>query len=115
MSDKRKEADGKISGGVLLLLRVLMVVAIGIAGYLAWTSLSGSTVAGCGPDSGCDKVLRSRWGYLLGIPVSLLALVIYFAVLGLTFRFGKNVSAADQRKFWPWLLAAAVLMAGAAV
>ena len=115
MSDKRKESDGKISGGVLLLLRLLMAAAIGLAGYLAWTSLSGSAVAGCGPDSGCDKVLHSRWGYLLGIPVSLLALIVYVGVLGLSFRLGKSATSVQQRKIWPWLLAAAVLMAGAAI
>jgi uncharacterized membrane protein len=115
MSDKRKDQDGKASAGVLLVVRVLMVATIAIAVYLAWTSLSGNAVAGCGPDSGCDKVLHSRWGYLFGIPVSLPALIVYLGVLGLTFRLGKNVTPLEQRKVWPWLLAAATLMAGAAV
>src|SRR5947207_1786295 len=102
MSDKRKERDGIIPAGMLLLLRLLMLAAIGIAAYLAWTSLSGSSVAGCGPDSGCDQVLHSRWGYWFGIPVSLLALIIYIGVFGLSFRLGKNIAPTDQRKIWPW-------------
>src|SRR5215212_8886528 len=112
MSDKRREKDGKTSGAVLLGIRFLMLGAICVAGYLAWTSVSGNAVAGCGPDSSCDKVLHSRWAYWFGIPVSLPALVVYAGVLFLSFRLGKKFSAVEQRKVWPWLLVAAVLMVG---
>src|SRR6185436_20735339 len=98
MTEKRREKDGRTSGLVLLSIRLLMVGAICAAGYLAWTSLTGNAVAGCGPDSSCDKVLHSRWAYWLGIPVSLPALLIYIGVFALTFQFGEKSSVVQQRK-----------------
>src|SRR6267143_4129610 len=117
MNDRRKrdENNGRISARLLLTLRSLMVAAISVSGYLAWTSLSGGSVAGCGPDSGCDRVLHSRWGYWFGVPVSLLALLVYFSVLWMSLRLGGRRTPEDQRKTWPLLVCAGVLMIGAAI
>src|SRR5436309_12183590 len=117
MSNRHKEKDweGRVAPGPLLLVRLLMAGAIGVSGYLAWTSLSGGAVAGCGPDSGCDKVLHSRWAYWLGIPVSVPALLVYVAVLGLSFRLGGKNPAAQQRKVWPLLVGAALMVMGGAI
>src|SRR6266480_1415894 len=103
MSDGRKEKEGQIAPALLFLARILILGALGISAYLAWSSLSGKAVAGCGPDSSCDKVLHSRWGYWFGVPVSVLALLVYIAVLGLTFGMGRKRDAAEQRKLWPGL------------
>ena len=57
-------------------------IALGISLYLAWKSLGGSSVAGCaGEGSGCHNVLSSKWGYVLGLPVSLTGLPVYGALL----------------------------------
>ena len=57
-------------------------IALGISLYLAWNSLGGSSVAGCsGEGSGCHNVLSSKWGYVLGLPVSLTGLPIYGSLL----------------------------------
>src|SRR5437660_2683795 len=115
MSDRSKEKQGQIAPALLVVLRILVLSALGISAYLAWTSLSGKAVAGCGPDSTCDKVLHSRWGYWFGVPVSLLALVVYVAVLALSFGIGSKRDAAGQRKLWPSLMVTAILMIGAAL
>lgn len=115
MSDRRKEKQGQIAPALLVVLRILILGALGISAYLAWTSLSGKAVAGCGPDSGCDKVLHSQWGYWFGVPVSILALAVYLAVLALSFGMGARRDAAGQRKLWPGLLITAILMIGAAI
>src|SRR4051812_18709738 len=106
MSNRHKENEkqSNLGPGLLLLVRLLMAGAVGISAYLAWTSLSAGAVAGCGPDSACDKVLHSRWAYWLGIPVSLPALLVYFVVLGLSFRLGAKRPAVEQRKVWPILV-----------
>ncbi|TWU66256.1 Vitamin K epoxide reductase family protein [Crateriforma conspicua] len=52
--------------------------------YLAWSGLTGSTVAGCdGSTFDCNHVLTSRWSKVFGLPVGLFAAGVYIAVLGL--------------------------------
>ena len=48
-------------------------------------------MAGCGPHSGCNHVLASRWAYWFGLPVSLPAIVAYLILLGLTWKPGRWV------------------------
>ncbi|MEE3178722.1 MAG: vitamin K epoxide reductase family protein, partial [Verrucomicrobiota bacterium] len=66
-----------------------MGIALTISLYMAWTSLQGGAVAGCsGEGSGCHSVLSSKWGYVLGLPVSLTGLPIYGSLL--FFSFGAS-------------------------
>ncbi len=65
------------------LIRACFALALGISLFLAWNSFQGGGVPGCGPDSGCDKVLSSRWGYVFGLPISIFAVPIYIALLAL--------------------------------
>lgn len=60
---------------------------------------------GCGPGSGCDEVLGSRWSLWLGLPVSLFALGFYvlLAVCILAIQSGRM----DGAKWLPWLTAGA--------
>ena len=67
----------------LLCLGVALIISL----YLAWNSLHGSSVAGCTNEGGgCHSVLSSKWGYVLGLPVSLTGLPIYGALLLLSVR-----------------------------
>ena len=47
-------------------LVALSVVGVLLAGYLTWTESVGSALRGCTEGSGCDVVLQSKWGTLLG-------------------------------------------------
>jgi uncharacterized membrane protein len=67
-------------------VRLSLLVALGISLFLAWNSFRGGITPGCGPDSDCDKVLSSRWGYIFHIPVSAWALPVYAVLLALLFR-----------------------------
>src|SRR6266498_36161 len=117
MSEKTKRAgdDGSTSPGLLYAIRFLTLVAMAMSAYLAWVTLSGGAVAGCGPDSGCDKVLHSRWAYWLGVPVSLGALAVYALILRLSVRLGRGTTPVVQRKAWSRLVPCALLVAGAAI
>jgi uncharacterized membrane protein len=77
--------------GLMWPARVCLIAALVGAGYLASVALRGGAVAGCGPGSGCDRVLSSHWAYWLGLPVSLPALAVYLCLLSLT------VTATSQR------------------
>jgi len=99
----------------LLWARALLAVAILGAGYLAWLAIHNGPAAGCGPDSGCDKVLHSRWAYWLDLPVSVPAVLVYLALLGMTVLLQKRPSPDDQRGSWAAIIILSVIVAGAAL
>lgn len=98
----------------LPLVRLLLGFALAVSGYLLFVSLTSGAAAGCGPDSACDRVLKSRWAYWLGIPVSLPALLIYAGFLGSTFALTRK-SPVTKRLAWRLMFTAALLILGAAV
>jgi uncharacterized membrane protein/thiol-disulfide isomerase/thioredoxin len=104
-----------LRAGVLMTVRLLFVAAMGISAYLAWLSLTGGQAVGCGPDSGCDQVLHSRWAYWFGLPVSMLALGIYSLILGASFRLTAETPDAVRQKTWGWLIPSAMVVLGAAL
>jgi uncharacterized membrane protein len=96
-------------------VRALLGVAIVGAAYLAWVSIHQGPVAGCGPESGCNKVLQSRWAYWLDIPVSVPALLVYLALLGATVLLQKRPAPDDERGSWAAIIALSIIVAGAAL
>ncbi len=111
---KTAARDGVVHAGLLLAIRLCALIAFGISAYLAWHALRGGQAIGCGPDSGCDRVLNSKWGYWFGVPVSAFALVTYVAILGASWQLGRGVPVAAQRRAWTVLVPAGLLVMGAA-
>jgi uncharacterized membrane protein len=60
---------------------VLALVGIGIAGYLTWVHYAGLEPVCVGGGGGCERVQSSRWAELGGIPVAVLGLAGYVAIL----------------------------------
>lgn len=112
MSHRKPHMPGQ---KMLVFARVLLVAALLISAYLAWVSLGGSGVAGCGPDSSCDKVLNSRWSKWFGIPVSVPAFFVYVFMLAAAVRLTPRASAPQQRQSWSLLVPAAWTVVGAVV
>ena len=77
------ESESQATAGISLrkVAAILFSMALAISVYLAWQSLAGKAIAGCGPESGCSKILTSRWSVVAGVPVSLLGAVIYIVLL----------------------------------
>jgi uncharacterized membrane protein len=113
--DIRPDAAKPPTSGWLLWVRLLLAVAIAGAAYLAWVAIHNGPVAGCGPQSSCDKVLHSRWAYWLDIPVSVPALLVYLALLGATVLLQKRPEPDDERGSWAAIIALSVIVAGAAL
>ena len=99
----------------LLWARALLTVAILGAGYLAWLAIHNGPAAGCGPGSGCNAVLQSRWAYWLDLPVSVPAVLVYLALLGVTVLLQKRPSPDEQRGSWAAIIILSVSVAGAAL
>lgn len=107
MAKRRKQATVNTPApGERWVVRLLIAIAFCISAFLAWSSLQGGGVPGCGPESDCDKVLSSRWSYLFGLPVSLFALPVYLAAIVLLFQ--KTIR-------WKALLPLALIVLGAAL
>ena len=60
---------------------VALAFGLGISGYLAYTSLADATPV-CGPIGSCDLVQQSEYAKLFGIPMGVLGLLGYGAILG---------------------------------
>ena len=92
------QAEEPLAGSWLKIVRGLVGVASLVTIYLAYVSLAlGGGVPGCGPDSGCDRVLSSPWAYWLGIPVSLPGLGLYAIFLFNTFSLRPDEPKKARR------------------
>ncbi len=99
----------------VLIVRVLSLIAFGVAGYLAANSLTNSQPAGCAPGVGCGEVLSSPWSSLWGLPVSVPGVVVYFSLFLLTFHLSPSQSDHHRRVAWSLFVALAALAGLAAV
>jgi uncharacterized membrane protein len=92
-----QQSERPSAGMWLHFVRVLLVSAMLITGYLSLVSLSqDSGVPGCGPESSCDQVLSSQWASWLGVPITLPGLVLYGVFLLNTFFI--NSKTLDKAK-----------------
>ncbi len=88
------------------MLALLAWVAFGVASYLAYVSVTGSSVAGCGVEgaNGCDVVLTSSWSKWLGVPVAVLGLACYAVLASLAVLLGLRSPTANR-----WITTAFVM------
>jgi uncharacterized membrane protein len=115
---------------------VLALVGIAIAGYLTWVHYAGLEPVCVGGGGGCERVQSSRWAELAGVPVAVLGLGGYVAILAslalpeetgalaATFLslvgFGFSawltyVEIAKIEAICQWCVASAVVMSGLAL
>ena len=64
-----------------LVIAALCLIGIGVAGYLTYEHYAGGDVK-CFIAHGCATVQKSQWASLAGIPVAVLGLLGYVALLG---------------------------------
>jgi len=99
----------------LLWVRILLLVAILGAGYLGWLAIHNGPAIGCGPESGCNKVLQSRWAYWLDIPVSFPAFLVYCCLFGSTIMVRRASDPDEERGAWIAMIVLSVTVIGAAL
>lgn len=58
----------------------LSLIGVGISGYLTFTHVFNTQIV-CATGNSCDKVNNSTYAYFLGIPVAVLGLAFYAAML----------------------------------
>lgn len=75
----------------------LCLIAACLAASMTWSSWTGASLIGCGPESGCAAVTGGRWAYLFGMPVSLLALAIHSMTIVILLFQTRSVVPSTQR------------------
>jgi uncharacterized membrane protein len=68
---------------------VLALLGLGVAGYLTYVHYANIAPL-CNIAHGCEKVQRSQWSKLAGVPVALLGLIGYVLLIGSLFVPGEN-------------------------
>jgi len=92
---------GLRSGGVNMPLLVLSMLGAALAAYLTVTTWMDAAPVLCDEGSSCDLVQNSRWGTLLGLPMSFWGMVTYLALGHVAFRVRK----AETQWKWAWSIA----------
>ena len=59
---------------------VVALAGVGVAGYLTWAHYAGAVVV-CLTSGGCETVQKSSYSEIAGIPVALLGLLSYAAIV----------------------------------
>jgi uncharacterized membrane protein len=95
--------------------RVLLGIATLGAIYLVWVSFQNGFAPGCGPESGCNKVLQSHWAYWFDLPVAIPAILVYLGLIGMTVLLQKRPEPDDQRGSWAAIIVMSVMVASAAL
>lgn len=89
-------------------------IALASSSYLAWVSLTSSSVAGCsGSLFNCDHVLHSRWATVMSVPVSIPAILTHASILGLLLI--RPMPLRWERYRWPMISFAAITAGVAAL
>jgi uncharacterized membrane protein len=87
---------------------LVVVVGMGVAAYLAYVEVTGA-VAVCGPVGDCNAVQQSRYARLAGIPIAVLGLLGYGAILAAWIGARKGPSGTRR---WAAVLAFALSVVG---
>ena len=99
--DKENLCVNRPASWIVWTLRSLCAIAICITVYLAWTSLTGSQVAGCNSEiADCNSVLKTKWSSVFGIPVSIFAFNLYVLALAALWLSSTHVPTKAQEIAW---------------
>lgn len=101
---------GRRVTAALMALSAIVLSAL----LLAAGSAAGAHPPGCGVESGCAKVVGSRWSTFFGASVALPALVVHLVLLLAIAGTGARAEGVRRRAWRTWLVLSAAA-AGAAV
>ena len=77
---------------------VLTVLGLGVASYLTYVHYAGIKPVCTAEGNRCTKVQTSRYSKLAGVPVALIGLIGYVAILGLAAGARKRDEPGSRRR-----------------
>jgi uncharacterized membrane protein len=97
-------ADGKPRQSPAPLLLAVMLIGLGISGYTAYTALA-DVAPMCGPIGSCASVQHSNYAKLFGIPMGVLGLLGYGAILASWLAARRLSRRGGGWRWLPWAIA----------
>ena len=70
------------------------LLGVAVAAYLTYVHYAGLEPICAGSGGGCERVQSSRWAELTGVPVALLGLLGYVAIVAATLAAGETARVA---------------------
>lgn len=86
-------------------LLLLAVAGVAVAAYLSWVALDHTQSVACGPLGDCETVQDSQYAHVAGVPVALLGLGMYAALVLLTAARRWLAGAPPLLAVWAFALA----------
>jgi uncharacterized membrane protein/protein-disulfide isomerase len=105
----------ELSGTTSLMLASVSLLAVGLNARIWRRSTGGSSLPGCGVESGCEAVLTGRWSRWLGISVTVPALALYLALSVSVIVAGFGTSPQIRTAASGAVIALSLLAAAAAI
>lgn len=91
-------APASAQGWQIWIVPVLALIGLGVAAYLAFVETT-ETAAVCGPVGDCNAVQQSQYARLFGVPIGVLGVAGYLAIL-IVWAWQRFNPAAAQRTRW---------------
>lgn len=111
------EAPPSPSDRAQAVMSVLALAAFCVSVFLFWVALAGRATPGCAPSAwiDCDSVLASKWSKWFNLPVSVLSIAAYAAILASLPSLSQRAAPARRAAARCMLLALAIIVVGAAL
>ena len=87
--------------GFSLAMVLLTLAGLGVSGYLMWGYTAPGASLACGSSHGCDTVKNSVYANMMGLPLPLIGLISYLALLLLL--IAQNQAAVIARGWSPYI------------
>ena len=92
-------------------IRIIGIIAIGLALFLGLSVMSSGRPKGCGVGSDCHFVVSSPWSKIFGVPVSIPGILLYAGILVTTFFTRVGLRDVTRRRAWMLLCIAGAVTA----
>ncbi|MDP6604855.1 MAG: vitamin K epoxide reductase family protein [Dehalococcoidia bacterium] len=108
MAAERDRQPGRteVARGIALL--ALSAAGVAIAAYLSWIAIVGVDSIACGPAGDCHAVQTSEYSKVAGVPVAMLGLAMYIALLAGAVARRQLEASPLARRFAVWTFALAL-------
>lgn len=113
--DVLKTTGPRGSTKLMWTIRIIATVAVLMSLYLAFSTVTGKPLIGCGRGSMCEKIYASGYAKVMGVPIALLGVMIYSLVAFATMFTNIGQRDRTRQRGWTALSFLGVIVGGSAL